>query len=110
VPTAREQCSAAFHPLQVGQAGGELLWNNHGAGALYLRPTRTRTRVAQKGRLLPHWAPFPFSGGSSPAKARDPLGLRFALKLALAPIALPPCRLLVLAQSHYLETPYDPRS
>jgi len=25
VPTAREQCSAAFHPLQVGQAGGELL-------------------------------------------------------------------------------------
>ena len=27
MPAAREQCSAAFHPLQVGKAGGELLWN-----------------------------------------------------------------------------------
>ena len=27
MPTAREQSSAAFHPSQVGKAGGELLWN-----------------------------------------------------------------------------------
>jgi hypothetical protein len=61
-----------------------LLWNSHGAGTLYLRPTRSRTRVAQKGRLLPQRAPFPFSDGFSHLKARNPLRLTFALKLAPA--------------------------
>jgi hypothetical protein len=35
-------------------------WNKRRAGALWLRSTHSRTRVAQKGRLLPHKAPFPF--------------------------------------------------
>ena len=61
-----------------------LLWNSHRAGALYLRSTRSRTRVAQKGRLLPQWAPFPSCDGLSHIKARNPLGLTFALKLAPA--------------------------
>jgi hypothetical protein len=58
-----------------------LRWNNRRAGALYPRPTRSRTRVVQKGRLLPQGAPFPFWDGFSYVKAPNPLGLTSALKL-----------------------------
>src|SRR5215471_11181833 len=86
-----------------------LLWNSYRAGALYLRSTRSRTRVAQKGRLLPQWAPFPFCDGLSHVKARNPLGLTFALKLAPAfPWHSRPVGDVALTQRD-LEPPYDPR-
>jgi len=87
------------------------LWNSHRAGALYLRSTRSRTRVAQKGRLLPQWAPFPSCDGLSHIKARNPLGLTFALKLAPAfPWRSPLSADVTLTKLRDLEPPYDPPS
>jgi len=59
-----------------------------GAGALSLRPTHSRTRVAQKGRLIPNdKAPFPFLACNGVFPSKHVFGI-WLLTLASSPVRL----------------------